>query len=617
MAEALNATKHTSEKDGQGPDWDMSPYFPEIDGEAYQSFRHTLDSDVQHLLQQAQTLGELSQESLPDWIALLQKLEEISARTGHLSSYLGCMGAADSHNEIIQRETAAAKAARADLVKIFVLVRATLREADEDAFAALRQAPELQQASYYLGRLRKSASWSMQPELEALAADLDATGLSAWGRLYDQVSGTLEFDLVVSGQETRRLPVSMTRSLLEDANPAVRKAALIGANQAWQQVGGVTAACLNAIAGTRLTLYKRRGIGHFLEPALFDTGISQKTLDTILSVVVERKSVAQRYLQRKAQILGKEKLGFQDLMAPLPLANTERVDWAAARTRVLDAFGSFYPDLAQFADMAFNQRWIDYSPRTGKRTGGFCSTSSITRQSRIFMTYNETVGDISTLAHELGHAFHGWLMRDMRPWSRRYPLTLAETASTFAEQLLIDTVLTNPDASSAERAAMLDSRMQDGAVFLLNIPMRFTFEKAVYEERAEGELSVSRLNELMQEAQKEWYGDCLDEGELDPWFWASKLHFYITDVSFYNFPYTFGYLFSMGIFALAKKEGSSFLPQYEELLRLTGSDTAENVAQKSLGVDLEAPDFWNASIDLITRDWALFQEEYQPLFGEG
>jgi oligoendopeptidase F len=161
----------------------------------------------------------------------------------------------------------------------------------------------------------------------------------------------------------------------------------------------------------------------------------------------------------------------------------------------------------------------------------------------------------------------------------------------------------------------LDSRMQDSATFLLNIPMRFFFERAVYEERSQGELSVSRLTALMLDAQRRCYGDCLAEAELDPWFWASKLHFYITRVSFYNFPYTFGYLFSLGLFALAKQAGPAFVPRYEELLRLTGSDTAENVAARCLGIDLTAPDFWQASIDLLEHDLEQFCAEADALFG--
>ncbi len=609
----LASGSHNTESSPQ-PNWDMTPYFSQLGGVDYQTFRETLTADICTLQQETTALGDLTLSTIQAWVVLLQRLEETNARSNHLGSYLGCVGAADSRNEFIQSETAALATDRSELSKVFVTVRAAFRQADEEVFTQLVNTPQLQFIAYFLERLRKSASWSMSSELEALAADLDVTGLSAWGRLYDQVSGTLEFDLQVPGQETQRLPVSVTRSLLEDPNPAVRQAALVGSNAAWEQTEHVIAACLNAISGTRLSLYKRRGIQHFLEPALFDAGISQATLDVLLSVVTARSDVAHRYLRRKTQILGRTTLGFQDLMAPLPFEQQAAIPWQAACERVQSAFASLYPDLSQFAAQAFEQHWIDYSPRPGKRPGGFCSTSSIIQQSRIFMTYNETLGDLSTLAHELGHAFHGWLMRDMRPWSRRYPMTLAETASTFAEQLIIDAVLTDPQASPQEQATVLDSRLQDAATFLLNIPMRFYFEKAVYEERAKGELSVSRFKELMLDAQRQCYGDCLAEDELDPWFWASKLHFYITGISFYNFPYTFGYLFSLGIFALAKQEGAAFLPRYEELLRLTGSDTAERVAAGCLGVDLEAPDFWNASIDLIEHDFERFEAGAAALF---
>ena len=205
-------------------------------------------------------------------------------------------------------------------------------------------------------------------------------------------------------------------------------------------------------------------------------------------------------------------------------------------------------------------------------------------------------------------------MRDMRPWQRRYPMTLAETASTFAEQLMIDAVLESPDAGEEGRASALDGRMQDAAAFLLNIPMRFHFEKAVYEERKSGELAVSRLTELMEEAQRACYGDALAEGELDPWFWASKLHFYITGISFYNFPYTFGYLFSLGLFERAKQEGPSFFGRYVELLRQTGSDSVERVVQNCLGIDLASPEFWHASIDGIERDAERFEAAADALF---
>src|SRR5690606_25952168 len=237
--------------------------------------------------------------------------------------------------------------------------------------------------------------------------------------------------------------------------------------------------------------------------------------------------------------------------------------------------------------------------------GGFCSSSQLIGQSRIFMTYNGAFGDVQTLAHELGHAFHNWVMRDLRPWQRGYPMTLAETASTFAEQLIIDAALEG--AGPAERLALLDQRLLEAATFTLNIPMRFDFEHALYSRRPAGELSVGELKEMMIEAQRANFGDALDPDQLDPWYWASKLHFYITGVGFYNFPSSFGYLFSLGIFARARKEGPDFLPTYERLLRQTASAPAEVVAREVLGVDLGGPDFWNASLDLIAEDLAAYE----------
>lgn len=224
------------------------------------------------------------------------------------------------------------------------------------------------------------------------------------------------------------------------------------------------------------------------------------------------------------------------------------------------------------------------------------------------MTFNGAMGDVQTLAHELGHTYHSYLMRDMRPWAAHYPMTLAETASTFAENLVTNAALSNPTTSDADKIRILDQRLQDSSAFMCNTLMRFDFESNVYERRRAGELSVSTLKELMVEAQRANYGDSLDPDELDPWFWASKLHFYITEISFYNFPYTFGYLFSMGIFARYLAEGAKFLPSYEALLRQTGSAPAEKVAMDALGVDLESPEFWSASVDLIEDDWKTFQE---------
>jgi oligoendopeptidase F len=598
----------------QGADWDLTPYFDAIDGEGYRTFRATLATDVQALQAAAGELGPLQEENRDAWAALLVRLEDAHARNQHLGGYLGCRGAADARDAVVQRETASASAASAELEKVFVMVRAAVRDAGDGAFEALLRDERLRPCRYFLERLRQRARLSMDRDQESLAADLAVTGIGAWGRLYDTISGKLEFDLVVSGRAPERLPVAATRSLLEHPDGAVRRAALEGANAAWESVGDTLAACLNAIAGTRHTLYARRGVGHFLDPAAFDSGIATSTLDAMLGAVRDRFEVGRRYLRGKARCCGQPRLGFQDLLAPLPSEAGTSIPWDAAREQVSSAFGAFSSELAEFAGHAFSRRWIDHRPRDGKRPGGFCSTSSVIGESRIFMTYRDTLGDVATLAHELGHAYHGWLMRDMRPWSRRYPMTLAETASTFAEQLVSDAVIAREDVSAEARATMLDARAQDGATFLLNIPMRFEFERAFYEERLESEVGVERLKELMLDAQRRVFGDALDPEQLDPWYWASKLHFYITGLSFYNFPYTFGYLFSMGLFARAQREGPDFIPRYEALLRETGSATAEEGVRNALGIDLGGPEFWNESIDLVEAAVDRFEAEVVPRY---
>ena len=587
-------------------DWDLTPYFADLAAPDFAAFRAALERDAPALRTRAEALAPIA-DDVDGWAALLVELEDLGARLRHIGSYLGCRTSADAADQAASSALSGLDPVRTEVDKALVAVRAAFAAAPEAAFARLLDDPRLAGARYYLDRIRQRAAWSMAPALEGLAAELAPTALRAWGRLYDQLSGTLRFTLAVPGQAAVEHPVAMTRTLLEDADPAVRKAALAGANAAWKGAADVTAACLNAISGTRLTLYKRRGVGHFLEPALFDAGIERATLDAMLGAVRDRQDLPRRYLRGKAQRLGLPRLGFQDLMAPLPRPDAARIPWDEGCRRVRDAFGAAYPGLRDLAERAFARRWIDHSPRGGKRPGGYCTSSPLLGESRIFMTYHGALGDVQTLAHELGHAFHNWVMRDLRLWARSYPMTLAETASTFAEELVLEATLAAPATSAADRLAILDARLQDASAFLLNIPMRFDFEHAVYQERAAGELSVDRLSALMLEAQRRNYGDALADDQLDPMFWASKLHFYITDVSFYNFPYTFGYLFSRGIVARFRAEGPSFLPRYEALLRATGSAGAEDVARDTLGVDLRGRAFWDGAIELIAEDLARFE----------
>ena len=580
-------------------DWDLTSYFAEFGGSEMNEFRDALERDVERLLEHATSLEVLNETNQDAWETLILDTEELVTRYSHLGSYLGCLTSADAKNEDYQRAESDFSQQGAVVAKLNVEILRGFRDSEERVFDTFCDREKLASAAHTLRRDREEARYMMSTDREALAADLGVDGISAWGRLYDTVSGKLEFDMAYPDGRTERLPISQRRSLMDQPDREVRRAAFEGGNVAWSGVEDVAAAALNAISGTRLTLYGYREVPHFLEVALFDAAISKKTLGAMFDAIAAQRDLPRRILALKAKTMREPGIAWYDLGAPLPLEETESLDWDRACTLVHDAFDKAYPALGEFTQSMFDRRWIDWSPRNGKLPGGFCTGSRLTRESRIFMTYNKSMNDIRTLAHEAGHAFHSHVMRDMRPFARNYPMTLAESASTFGEMILTEGILSDPDMTDSQKALMLDADIGHGAIFLLDIPVRFEFERALYEQRGAGELSVSQLKDLMVETQRRVFGDVLVKGGEDPYFWASKLHFYITGVSFYNFPYTFGFLLSRGLFARYKQEGQDFLPRYEDFLRLTGSDTAEGVARRSIDVDIEQPDFWVGAIQSL------------------
>lgn len=576
-------------------DWDLTPFYAERLGADYQKDRQAFRDRLAQALQET------------DLVKLLPLWEGLVSDSEHMGSYLTCLRSADGRDQSVGQELASFQSDGSRMRQLEVTLGEKLRELNDSQLEELLQNSALKDLDYYLKRLRQRALWQMSGELENLSADLDVDGMSAWGRLYDQVAGRLEFQYQNAAGETVTQPMSMKTSLLEDPDPWVRKSVLEGSNRAWQSVEDVAAACLNAISGTRLTLYKRRGIPHFLEPALFDSAIEAATLDSMLGAIAQRYELPRSYLRLKAKILGVSRLGFQDLSAPLPELDHTQIAWEQAGKMLVEETRAAYPAFSQFCQESLAKNWVDWSPRDGKRPGGYCTGSTRLRESRIFMTYHGAFGDLMTLTHEFGHAWHTHVMNQERPLNTLYPMTLAETASTFAENLLIDALLRSPATTREQRLKLLDTRMERASAFLLNIPSRFLFEKRFYEERAQGEVSVDRLKHLMREAQIEAYGDSLDPDQLDSYFWASKLHFYITEVSFYNFPYSFGYLFSLGVYAQAQKRGEAFLPTYEKLLQATGRRTAEQVARENLQVELNQPQFWLDSLALVEKDMQQFE----------
>ncbi len=581
------------------PVWDLTSFFPQFDGPEHREFLARLESDVADMLVAADALPPLEPPSLAAWETLILVYEQVLARVGHINSYVQCLVSAESENESFQTAEARLTTLAASTEKITDALTRGLGRASDGTFAALVARPALEGAHFVLERARINAKFRMDAALESLASDLGPDGFAGWGRLYSGLAGKLSFPMTFPDGHTETVPMAQRRSLMADPDRRVREAAFGAGNAAWAQVGDVVSSALNHIAGTRHVLNARRGVAHVHDVALRDAAISRKTLDAMMEAVRGGAAVARRGLALKSRAMGLAAAAWYDLEAPLPVSNTRRVSWDEGSGMVRSAFAASYPALRAFFDDELARRHVEAEPRNGKRPGAYCTGSDVTDESRVFMTFQGSFGDVSTLAHEIGHAFHAHVMIGQRTLARQYPMTLAETASTFAENLLSDGLISDPATSLDERTLLLGEIAGDASSFLLDIPTRFVFETRLYEERLAGEVPTSRMCELMREAQREIFGDALAVGSEDPWFWASKLHFFITDVSFYNFPYTFGFLVSRALFGEFKKQGPAFLPRYEEFLRNSGRGMAHDVAKATLGKDLEQPDFWAEAIDTL------------------
>ena len=592
--------------------WDLQPFFQGPACEDYLAYFAAVQERVEELL----SFGAAPQ-SLEELSAFILAFEELQARLQHLTVYIECVRSEDITNEVSAQAQSQLEELGARFRQVEVALLASLRKLNQEQFRQLCADPKMKGAEYQLERLHHSALHSMDPQLENLAAELDLTGFKAWENLYENIAGSLNFEITDSEGQKRQAPMSLKVSLMEEADRQVRTSTLAASNKAWEGVAQAVGAALNNIAGCRLKLQARRGYKHFLEEAAFDSGLQRSTLEKMIDTVLKHAELPRRYLRLKAKLLGLERLGFQDLGAPVNFATYLHEDqpgksktytWQEAGEVIVKAFNRFDPAFGKFARQALDNHWVESEVREGKRPGGFCTSSILLGQSRIFMTFQGNLGDVFTLAHELGHAYHEYLMDGLRPWAHNYPMTLAETASTFAEALLSDYLLAQPGLSRWEKLSMYQRRLDDAASYLLNIVMRYLFECSFYEKRPSKLFSSSELCQLMEATQKQVYGDSLDEKELDPWFWASKGHFYITEISFYNFPYIFGYLFSMGIYAQALKQGPDFLPIFTKLLRLTGSASCEDTARLGLGANLTDSSFWESSLSIIKRDFAAFEE---------
>ncbi|MCH7726954.1 MAG: M3 family oligoendopeptidase, partial [Planctomycetes bacterium] len=566
--------------------WDLESLLPHPETDTFADVFAKFRRDVSQLAEQSAELPSVDDESshVAAWVEFLATYESVVERASDLESFIACHAAADAENKLFQQQEAQLSALEPLKQQIATNVEFALRDATDDTLAAFIKSDErLERIEFFLRERRRNAEVRLPKEQELLAAELAVDGIHGWGRLYDRISGELRVEVMERGELVKK---SVSQVQFDSPQRAVRENNFFASNRAWDRIADTCADALNHIAGTRLTAYRRLGIDHLEVPCRLNR-MRQATLEAMWSAVSNRKSCLLDYMNKKAELFGLSKLAWYDQAAPFPTGSSaaSEIAYEDACDLIIKTFHGFSQELGEFAQQAIENRWVEVENRSGKRQGGFCTDFAGQKQSRIFMTFTNTADSMSTLAHELGHAYHSYVLRDEPRFLQDYPMNLAETASTFAEAVLAEERLRKSE-SEAEQIEILDNMLSDSIAFLMNIHARYIFEDSFHRARADGELSATRLSEMMVAAQKEAYLDGLSEDGWNPNFWISKLHFYISGWPFYNFPYTFGYLLSLGVYALGIEGGADFPQQYRQLLIATGCKDAEEAVQSTLGYDL-------------------------------
>ena len=451
--------------------------------------------------------------------------------------------------------------------------------------------------AFMLREEAEQSKYQMSGAEESLATELSLSGGNAFGKLQGTVTSQLAVDFELDGK-TEKLPMPALINLRSHPEEETRRRAYEAENNAWERVKETLAACLNGVKGEANTLNKRRGRKDAIHSSLDAARMDRKTLDAMLSAMKDSFPMFRKYWNVKAKRIGKEKLAWWDIYAPI--GKTDKVySFEEACNFILENFEKFSPDLAAFAKRAFDNNWIDAEQREGKRGGAFCTGVQGVKESRILSNFDGSFDQVFTLAHELGHAFHNECayQANKTVLQQRTPMTLAETASTMCETIVMEAFLASTQ-DPQEELAVLEAQVQNASQIVVDIYSRYLFEKEVFERRAQSELSADDFNDIMERAQKDTYGDGLDQRYLQKFMWTWKPHYYSPGLSFYNYPYAFGLLFATGLYAIYKQRGAAFVKDYKNLLASTGEDTAARLA-KRFGIDIAKRKFWDDSLAII------------------
>ena len=588
------------------PHWDMTVVYPALDSP---EFNHDLTAtrqafDTMTSLFDRLGIDRRDQQSTDDaavaaFETVVPALNELLEQFSTLRAYVYSFVATDSRNDQAQATFSMLMREGVRLTKLLRRLTAWLGGLDVETL--IQRSSVARDHAYLVRRAAEEARHLMSPAEEELAAELDLSGGIAWARMYQNLTSQILVPIEREGQQIE-LPMSQVRNLARDPDRAVRRSAHEAELAAWERAALPLASALNSIKGQVLTLSRRRRWESPLEASLFDNGIDRATLDAMMTTAREFFPDFRRYLRAKARLLGLERLAWYDLFAPVG-SGGRSWRFGDAEAFIVTQFARYSPRMGDFAARAFRERWIDAEPRAGKVGGAFCM--SLRRdESRILLNHDPTADSMFTLAHELGHGYHNLNLAQQTMLNRDTPMTLAETASIFCETIVRNAAL--QDASRDETLEILEAFLSGACQVVVDITSRFLFETALFEQRVTRDLSVAELCALMLDSQKQTYGDALDEQTLHPFMWAVKGHYYNSGFSFYNYPYMFGLLFGLGLYAAYQRAPDAFQAHYDDLLASTGLASPPELAAR-MGIDLRSPAFWRASLEVIRRDIDRFE----------
>lgn len=535
-----------------------------------------------------------------DSIRILELLEEMNLIRVHLSqasSFMICLLAQSQKDEVAKSLQGRVELISVMFDSIVQKVQRNLVQINENSWEEILEHHLLRNYRFLLNEWREKGKQQLSEGEAEVLSTLMNDGFHSWGQLYKELISDINVPVSMYG-EVKHLSVGQTINLRSHPDEEIRKNAHLALEDILTEHEEKFAQIYNHITGFRLQVYKRKKFDNVLKESLINNRIEEQTLNAMWNAIAKQKASFSKYLYKKAEMLGEKKLSAYNFWAPIS-GSKQKIGYKDAVDFIIEHFSQFGPRLEQFTLKAFKDGWVESEDRLHKSPAGFCAGFPLSGESRVFMTYGGRITSVLTLAHELGHAFHNFAMKPVAGLNKQYPLCIAETASTFAEMIVLDGAIAHT-SSQEEKLFLLDEKLKRSVMNFMNIHSRFIFEKNFYQEREVGFVSSIRLNQLMEEALEESYLGSLQNVSSHSWVWTP--HFYLTRTPFYNFPYTFGYLFSLSLFARAKHEGTDFEKKYLALLSESGSMSVEELVMKHLGEDIRNEKFWEYGLNVCLQD---------------